>query len=200
MEPTAPEGNISHAPAEGRRIRSPRVTIELTEDLLANAIQADSSHCMIAEAIKAQVPGASNVSVDLQTIRWSDRKKGRRYTYLTPPAFQEALLRFDQGEPIPPFRATVGSAVHIGVVRAAKTKDDGTPDTRPTGKSRQVSAGPRRIQDPIDGGVATVIGGNSLPAAVLSNAKGHTRRFGMRLAKPGVAGDPGPGRIANLGD
>ncbi len=76
---------------------SPRVTIEVTEDLITNAVRADSTSCMIADAIKAQVPGATHVAVDLQSIRWSDPAKGLRYVYLTPTNAQGALVMFDQG-------------------------------------------------------------------------------------------------------
>jgi hypothetical protein len=46
---------------------------------------------MIAEAIKQAVPRATNVSVDLSTVRWTDPEKKLRYTYLTPRAAQIAL-------------------------------------------------------------------------------------------------------------
>lgn len=83
--------------------RSPRVTIDVTTDLIEGSKERDSSHCMIAEAVKAAVPGASFVSVDLQTIRFSDPKKRLRYTYLTPRSAQIALIEFDQGMAPEPF-------------------------------------------------------------------------------------------------
>ena len=54
------------------RLHSPQLTINVTEADIAKAIKRDSNHCMIADAIKHTVPGVRNVSVDLQTIRWSD--------------------------------------------------------------------------------------------------------------------------------
>jgi hypothetical protein len=72
--------------------------IEVTEADIDAAIPKDSGHCAIADAIARQVSGATRVTVDLQTIRWTDSDKGERYTYLTPRAAQVLLLDFDQGE------------------------------------------------------------------------------------------------------
>lgn len=75
-----------------------RVTIEVTEADIEQAVPKDSGHCAIADAIARQIPGAANVTVDLQTIRWSDRDKGKRYVYLTPRVAQILLLDFDRGD------------------------------------------------------------------------------------------------------
>src|SRR5258707_2331325 len=83
--------------------RSPKVTIEITPDLIESSKERDSSHCMIAEAVKKAYLGAAFVSVDLQTIRFSDHNKGLRYTYLTPRSAQIALIEFDQGTTPEPF-------------------------------------------------------------------------------------------------
>jgi hypothetical protein len=75
------------------------ITIEVTPDLVARATKRDSQHCMIAEAIKRQDPKRySHIYVDLQTIRWSDAKTGKRYTALTPTVAAQLLVDFDQGE------------------------------------------------------------------------------------------------------
>ena len=83
--------------------RSPRVDVTVTEEVIEGSKKRDSSHCMIAEAVKASFPDAKLVSVDLQTIRFSDPKKGLRYTYLTPRIGQVALIEFDQGVTPEPF-------------------------------------------------------------------------------------------------
>jgi hypothetical protein len=77
--------------------RAPRVKLEITQEIIDDAIPRDSSHCLWAEAVKAAVPDATRVSVDLQTIRFSDPKKGLRFTYLTPRAAQIAIVQWDQG-------------------------------------------------------------------------------------------------------
>src|SRR5215217_7648813 len=71
--------------------------IPVTEEVIAKAVQRDSSHCMIADAIRAHVPGVSYVSVDLQTIRFTIQAKRKRYVFLTPRQGQLALINFDQG-------------------------------------------------------------------------------------------------------
>lgn len=63
-----------------------------------NGVERDSHRCMIADAIKEKCPRAQYILVDLQSIRFSDPDKGLRYTYLTPPTAQSALLRFDAGD------------------------------------------------------------------------------------------------------
>lgn len=57
---------------------------------------------MIAEAVKAK--GFKNVSVDIQTIRFTDHEARERYIYLTPPKAQLAILQFDEGVKPKPFR------------------------------------------------------------------------------------------------
>lgn len=76
---------------------APRVKLQITEELIEDAIPRDSPHCLWAEAVKAAVPDAKYISVDIQTIRFTDPRKGLRYTYLTPRIAQVALIQFDQG-------------------------------------------------------------------------------------------------------
>jgi hypothetical protein len=84
-------------------VRAPQVKVEVTREMIADATRGDSGHCMIAEAIKAAVPAARFVSVDLQTIRFTDREQGLRFTYLTPRRGMLALIDFDQGREPEPF-------------------------------------------------------------------------------------------------
>jgi hypothetical protein len=63
------------------------------------ALLRNSSHCAIAFAIRDAVPDPHHISVDLQTIRWSSRKRGVRYVFLTSHiAQQDVIIPFDQGE------------------------------------------------------------------------------------------------------
>jgi hypothetical protein len=101
--------------------RLPRHTLEITDEILQRACRRDSKKCMIVEAIRKQIPNAANISVDLQSIRWSDRKAGLRYTYMTPPQAQDALLRFDNGAEVKPFSFKTRSG-HISSVVYAKGK------------------------------------------------------------------------------
>jgi hypothetical protein len=87
-----------------RTLKAPRVNLAVTPELIADAIAEDSSHCMIAEAVKAALPHVRHVSVDIQTIRFSDPQNRVRFVYLTPRLGQTALVRFDAGDKIEPFR------------------------------------------------------------------------------------------------
>jgi hypothetical protein len=80
-----------------RNPRGPRVAVNVSAENISEGVRASSSHCMIAEAIKAAFPGARSVAVDISTCRFTDPKKGHRYVYLTPRVAQAALVDFDEG-------------------------------------------------------------------------------------------------------
>jgi hypothetical protein len=80
-----------------------RCEISVGQEHLDEALRANSSHCAIAFAIREAVPYARRISVDLQTIRWTDSKRGVRYCFLTPHvAQQDVIIPFDQGEECKP--------------------------------------------------------------------------------------------------
>jgi hypothetical protein len=83
--------------AKTRLPRAPRFKVSITEELIAEAVKINSGHCMIADAIKVAMPKAKNISVDIQTIRFTDSERGLRYTYLTPLVAQRLILTFDDG-------------------------------------------------------------------------------------------------------
>lgn len=90
--------------------RSPNLIIDVQQNDIDTATPQNSGHCMIADAIKRQVPEAHAVSVDLHTIRWTDKKKAIRYEYLTPRPAQIGLLQFDAGDPVEPFSFQIARA------------------------------------------------------------------------------------------
>lgn len=98
---------------------------EITKEHIADAKRRDSQHCMIADAIQARTD-AKYVLVDVQTIRWSNLKKGKRYVYLTPPEAQRAILAFDQGKRVEPFSFTVDNPVHVWAVSRFKANTEAT--------------------------------------------------------------------------
>src|SRR5437879_4702870 len=85
----------------------PRMKLAVTAENINDSLRAASGHCMIASAIKRKVPAARWVLVDLQTIRWTDRRVGLRFIYMTPRPAQQALLDFDRGIPVKPFQFTL---------------------------------------------------------------------------------------------
>jgi len=157
-----------------------RVEVQITAEIIESAVKADSSHCMIADAIKAQVPGAKFVSVDLQSIRFTDPKRGVRYLYLTPGIAQVALLRFDQGEDVEPFALKLPKPAQVAAVSTTKDPPE-LGDSGPGPRKRKPRT-PKKVAG--NGSVPTVIGGNLPPNGVLSNARGKRRTFGLRQVRP----------------
>jgi hypothetical protein len=155
--------------------RAKGVRIDVSQETIDQATRADSSHCMIADAIKEQVPGATTVSVDLQTIRWSDRKKGVRYVYLTPAEAQVALIKFDQGVEQAPFTFRLRpSQAHVVPIKAnSRTQAESTGRATTTGKTKVKRTGT---------GQYVRSGGKQPPVAVLSDdpRRGRIRKFGLK--------------------
>lgn len=188
---------------------SPRIELQITDADRATAVQSNSGGCLIADALKRA--GYSNPSVDMATIRVTDREAGKRYTYLTPPNAQHCLLGFDQGWP-------VDGLVGISLTRAVKitpvTSSNGEAEDRASkiasleaktrngiplsrieaaalGKMRKA----RRRKRPTSTGPSTVdahgtvIGGAPIPQGPShpNLLRGRNRVYGAKLADPGQA-------------
>jgi hypothetical protein len=190
---------------------SPRVELDISEEATVEAVRNDSAHCMIADAITAQIPGASRVSVDLQTIRWSDRQRGERYTYLTPPMAQDALIRFDQGQPLVPFKLKLsrGQVTRIKAATKAQVRSRAERQAAVAAKvatGEPLTGGEKRTKAAMDAktpppstrtGPAEQVfekgspirrGGTPPPIAVLAHTRGRARVYGAKtlLAPVGV--------------
>lgn len=152
-----------------------KLAVEIDQENIDRSQQRSSSHCMIADAIKVQHPGVSHVSVDLQTIRFTDPKKGLRFAYLTPPAAQRALVMFDQGFPVEPFSFRVSQPVHV-VDAGTKVSSRG----KSTRKRRPVEVVARKAGS----GRPIVVGGDLPPNAALATTRGRVRVFGMAQIRP----------------
>jgi hypothetical protein len=98
---------------------------------------ADSHQCMIANTIAEQIPNAKYISVDTQSIRYTNVKTGRRHIYLTPPVAQKAILAFDAGKPVKPFTLSLNQ----GVTRKIRRQ----PDSAPIKSSRHYARNPKRV-------------------------------------------------------
>jgi len=137
-------------------VATPESRIEVTQEIIDGAKGRDSSHCMVADAIKEQLPGAKRILVDIQTIRFS--RKGRRFVFLTPRRAQQAIVWFDQADPrLEPFAFSLGKPVQTHEARDRKERSDGQ----------------RRLA--LDGDhMPTIRGGTTPPVAAL--AAGPSRR------------------------
>jgi hypothetical protein len=125
---------------------------------------------MVADALKDVIQGGRSISVDLQSIRWTDREKGLRYTYLTPRPVQLALLDFDKGIKPEPFSFQLRTAQ----VTRANTKKPGTERDRVPKNAGLVGATPgtTKPSKPVR------VGGKTPPIGPLSNV--GSRRVGLR--------------------
>lgn len=154
--------------------------IIISEEVINNAVQKDSSHCLIADAIREALPQVQRVAVDLATIRFTDPVSNRRFIYLTPAPLQRLLIDFDRG--VHP-GAYADKAIRLGrpaqIVRSRivnrKQQADGTASE---------ATDPRHVVFPHgsdSGNGPTIIGGKTPPLAALSNRRGRRRAFGLRL-------------------
>lgn len=162
-----------------RTVRAPRFTVTVTPELIEHSKTRDSSHCMIAEAVKQAYPGAAFVSVDLQTIRFSDPGKGERYTYLTPRISQVALINFDQGHAPEPFQFQLrnGQVTRAGDRHRAHPLQQLSPEEKAARADHLLSQ--RLVHQPGGeqvGAVPDRIGGRTPPTTPFA----RRRAFGLR--------------------
>lgn len=157
--------------------RGPRVSCDVTQDIINAAIPRNSGHCVIADAVKEAVPEARGVSVDLQTIRWTDNEKQRRYIYLTPRVAQVALVKFDQGIPPEPFNFMLRGAQSI-----ALKKNQRGPKRMTQGEGSESVHEVKDGAPPPMGALASGKGsrGGRPRSGGFDSARGLRRSFGLR--------------------
>jgi hypothetical protein len=112
---------------------------------------------MIADALRDTLPDAKKISVDLQTIRFTEPSKGQRYTYLTPTIAQDYLVAFDQGLPLEPFQFVLHAPVQVGYA-----------GTRQRGESRAFEG----MKDTKGTSIPVKVGGEPMPMAALYSGPG----------------------------
>lgn len=145
---------------------APKVALSVDADIIVKASRKDSGRCMVADTIRAQVPGASAILVDVGTIRWTDRAAGYRYTYLTPLMVRGAIALFDQGVVVQPFKFKLSKAVQVSPCRAKRI------GANP--KNRLVS--PPAATAVVDAvGDVTIIGGRPIPSDASVGTSGAHR-------------------------
>jgi hypothetical protein len=170
-----------------------RAEISVEQTHLDEALRANSSHCAIAAAIKEQVPDARHIAVDLQTIRWSNPKRGVRYVFLTPHVAQtDVIIPFDQGLECKPvsFKMRPAFITRIGAKRNHTPEPEqlrGTglkvADEKPERKlipyaGKEPPKRKRRAKisrTKPDGSIPVSLGGRLPPVSVLSR-----REYGLR--------------------
>jgi hypothetical protein len=149
--------------------RAPRLFINVTQEIIRESCRRNSNHCMIAEALKKAHPELSHISVDIQTIRASDKKKRERYVWLTPRAGQGGIVKFDLGKNVEPF----GFHCRDGQVTAMSESSSKRGANKKRKKvSMRTSRGGTRTTVP------EKVGGRTPPRSI-----GQRRSFGLRQLK-----------------
>lgn len=156
-------------PAKYRTLgHAPQMSVAVSTDTIGSAIERSSSHCMVADAIKAHNPKLKHVAVDIQTIRATDPAKRERYVWLTPRSVQKAIIDFDQGVRPKAWSFTLKSgqtttsATGLGIGAGKKKR------RHPKAKMRTAKGGNART-------VPVIVGGREPPVAA-----GRRREFGLR--------------------
>ena len=183
-----------------RKVRGGRrLAFDVPADVIADATQANSANCMIAVALKRALPHAQAVSVDLATIRYTDKERRERFIYLTPPTAQAALLLYDAGGQPEPFSVRANVAQIVPMNRGRKVKTDGAKATqgRPKGskttrraRTRPNGRSPGEVIK--DGGTPPPVG--ALAGGTIAGAKlktGRARRHGARVMGTRSGADAG---------
>lgn len=155
--------------------RAPRLKIQVTAELIELAKVRDSSHCMVAEAVRDAFPLAAHISVDVQTIRFSIPEREIRCTYLTPRIAQLGIVNFDQGVTPKPFSFQLFGAQVTKMMRRAKGQVPPRPRTE---AQKAATAKATAVLRPVNGnhGVPDKIGGKTPPVSRYA----HRREFGLR--------------------
>lgn len=153
----------------------PSATVTAAE--IRAAIKGDSSHCMIADALRREYPTATRILVDVRTVRMTDPIRRKRYTWLTPYEAARFLVRWDQGIEPPEFAVRLRTP--IAITQAGNTGGNGSPRTGSNKVERSTRDG-------------TIIGGKDLPTGALSAsatprakppAASRTRGYGIHALK-----------------
>ena len=173
--------------AKQRAVKVPRLNFPVTAEMIEKAIPEDSSHCMIADALRAARPDARAVAVDLATIRFTDPKTRRRLIYLTPIPAQIALLKFDDGQIPEPFQLQAMAAQVI----EPKPKAEDSPSSSQKGQRKprraHVRTSPKGSKSP-----PVKVNGQAPPIGPMARGMGtatrvdprsmtgRTRKFGLK--------------------
>lgn len=162
------------------RTRFAKVDCFLKQHCIDHAIQNNSSHCMYAESIQEDHPHFRRVSVDLQTIRWTDTRNKRRYFALTPALMQKVLVEWDGGTKPVPHAFGFRPIQSIKSQMAEKLSPDQQEQKRTTRDLREKKT--LKIGDITSGGRLQVTGGSPPPK---SNQFSARCQFGVRVYRGG---------------
>jgi hypothetical protein len=141
--------------------RAPRIEFVIGQKVIDDGTARNSNHCMVAEGLKESRPELSHISVDIQTIRATDRVKGLRYVWITPRVIQQMIVDFDRGIKPKPFKVQLRDG-QVTAMNGKKGKEK-------TARKLRTSRGGNR------GTVPERVGGKTPPKSI-----GQRREFGLR--------------------
>jgi hypothetical protein len=147
------------------------IKVSITLEVIEESIRRDSSHCMVAQAIKSAIPDATNITVDIQTIRYSNKKARERRFYLTPRAVQQKLVDFDIGKPIEPFSFMLRSP-HVVPMNISAPQEANRQGVQTQPKQDRKGRRTRELQ--------STTSNKSWPVYKI----GRRRQFGLRALQP----------------
>lgn len=158
--------------------------LDVTQEIINNAIPRDSGHCVIADAVKQAVPTANRISVDLATIRFTDPDTERRYVYLTPATAQALLVNFDQGVHPEPLTIRLNRPAQIVSARKQRPSEAHESDEQRKAARRKHRRQEPRTVNVTQEGQPVVHGGRTPPTGALSSTRGRRRTFGLKSLRP----------------
>lgn len=173
--------------------RAPRLRAKATQEMIDDAVERNSGHCVFADAVRIADPNLSYVSVDLQTIRATDRTKNERYIWLTPRKVQQFLVDFDWGlranlEPVA-FELRDGQTISSGKIGNRSQDKYQSSDERKMNRKDRKKYERRQLSfrngDPDSGVLPHIIGGGPPPSPSSPvRYPGNRRRFGLKHLRP----------------
>jgi hypothetical protein len=169
-------------------VRVARRKIDVDQETIRTACRRNDHHCMISEAVRQQIKGATKITSDFDTIRWSIPDQGLRYSYRTPQNARQALALFDAGETPAPFKMVLKNGQ---VYSIAHRKADGEGRTKLVHKF-----GKEKFQVSNEGknslNLTTQIIGGAAPPVRRPKHGSHSsiRKFGLRSFTKGWIWNP----------
>ena len=97
----------------GKPVKQTKVFVTFEGIAAVKAGRMTGEH-LIAEAVRTALPDVRNIAVDVGSIRWTDRKTGRRVAFKTSDRVRYAMAALIHGHPLEPFRFIIGPAEPAG--------------------------------------------------------------------------------------
>lgn len=152
------------AQRKGPKKESLQGMLPIKEEHIEGGLRGVSSHCIGVQAIRAALPGARYIDVNIQLIRYSIGES--RYTFATPPSLQALIINWDAGFKPEPTTVRIGPPLHKTAAKPAE-RGPRTVTVVPPPKSRRQTETPKVISE----------GGDPLPRLRLGRT---TRQFGAK--------------------